>query len=274
MKLPLYQVDAFTDRLFGGNYAAVMPLPHWLDDAVLQAIAAENNVSETAFRVEQQPGHFAIRWFSPLAEIDFCGHATLASAHVLFSRDPACQTLTFSAAAVGELQLTRGEGGLINMSAPLLPPVAVAQVPPELLAGLSLPPAQVLVSDQAWFALYPDEDAVRAVQADPQVLARLAPRDVVATAPGREVDFVSRYFWPANGGLEDMVTGSIHAGLAPLWAERLGRRTLHAYQASARGGHLYCEVGPQRVQISGYAVLYLEGLVHLPDGLQGAASGA
>ena len=122
MKLPLYQVDAFTDRLFGGNYAAVMPLPHWLDDAVLQAIAAENNVSETAFLVEQQPGHFAIRWFSPLAEIDFCGHATLASAHVLFSRDPACQTLTFSAAAVGELQLTRGEGGLINMSAPLLPP--------------------------------------------------------------------------------------------------------------------------------------------------------
>ncbi|WVM90551.1 PhzF family phenazine biosynthesis protein [Halopseudomonas pachastrellae] len=191
---------------------------------------------------------------------------------MLFSRDPACQALTFSAAAVGDLQLTRGESGLIHMSAPLLPPVAVTQAPPELLAGLSLSPEQVLVSDQAWFALYPDEDAVHTLQADPQRLARLAPRDVVATAPGREVDFVSRYFWPANGGLEDMVTGSIHAGLAPLWAERLGRRTLHAYQASARGGHLYCEVGDDRVQISGHAVLYLEGLVHLPEGLEGAVS--
>ncbi len=270
MKLPLYQVDAFTDRLFGGNYAAVVPLSCWLPDTVLQAIAAENNVSETAFLVEQQPGHFAIRWFSPLAEIDFCGHATLASAHVVFSRDPARQQLTFSAAAVGELQLRRGESGLIQMSAPRLPPVAVTQVPPELLAGLSLPPDEILVSDQAWFAVYADERAVRSVQADPQQLARLAPRDVVVTAPGGEVDFVSRYFWPANGGLEDMVTGSIHAGLAPLWAERLGRRTLHAYQASARGGHLYCEVNDERVLISGHTVLYLEGVIHLPDGLQGA----
>lgn len=265
MQLSIFQVDAFTDTLFGGNYAAVVPLADWLSAELMQAIAAENNVSETAFVVKQADGGYAIRWFSPLAEIDFCGHATLAAAFVLFRLNPDTQVLRFRAAAVGELSLSRETDGLIHMDAPRLAPEPVEEAPALLLDGLSIRPDSVLVSRQAWFAVYADEGQVRAVEQDPELIRQLAPRDVVVTAPGHEVDFVSRYFWPANGGLEDMVTGSIHAGLAPYWAERLGRDRLVAVQASARCGRLYCQVEAERVRISGYAVLYLEGCIHLPD---------
>ncbi|WP_321350043.1 PhzF family phenazine biosynthesis protein [Halopseudomonas oceani] len=265
MQLSIFQVDAFTDTLFGGNYAAVVPLADWLSAELMQAIAAENNVSETAFVVKQADGGYAIRWFSPLAEIDFCGHATLAAAFVLFRLNPDTQVLRFRAAAVGELSLSRETDGLIHMDAPRLAPEPVEEAPALLLDGLSIRPDSVLVSRQAWFAVYADEGQVRAVEQDPELIRQLAPRDVVVTAPGHEVDFVSRYFWPANGGLEDMVTGSIHAGLAPYWAERLGCDRLVAVQASARCGRLYCQVEAERVRISGYAVLYLEGCIHLPD---------
>ncbi len=265
MQLPIYQVDAFTDTLFGGNYAAVVPLADWLPVAQMQAIAAENNVSETAFVIALGDGAYAIRWFSPLAEIDFCGHATLAAAFVLFRLNPNAQILRFRAPAVGELSLSRESDGLIHMDAPRLAPEPVQEPPALLFDGLSMRPEAVLVNRQAWFAVYADEEQVRAVEQDPELIRQLAPRDVVVTAPGHDCDFVSRYFWPANGGLEDMVTGSIHAGLAPYWAERLGRSELKALQASARGGVLYCKVETERVRISGYAVLYLEGCIHLPD---------
>lgn len=265
MQLPIYQVDAFTDILFGGNYAAVVPLADWLPAELMQAVAAENNLSETAFVVRQADGGYAIRWFSPLAEIDFCGHATLAAAFVLFRLNPDVPVLRFRAAAVGELSLSREDDGLIHMDAPRLAPEPVAEPPALLFDGLSIRPDAVLVSRQAWFAVYADEGQVRAVEQDPELIRQLAQRDVVVTAPGHDVDFVSRYFWPANGGLEDMVTGSIHAGLAPYWAERLGRNELKALQASTRGGVLYCKVEAERVRISGYAVLYLEGCIHVPD---------
>jgi len=264
MQLPIYQVDAFTDTLFKGNYAAVVPLQQWLSTETMQSIAAENNVSETAFLVRGEDGRYAIRWFSPLSEIDFCGHATLASAFVLFRLHPELGSVTFNAAAVGDLDVSREGDGRISMRFPRLDPEPVENVPAALLAGLSLKPERVLVNRQAWFAIYADEQSVLQVSQDPEQLKRLAPRDVVVTAPGISADCVSRYFWPANGGLEDMVTGSIHAGVAPYWAAQLSKRELLAVQASSRGGRLDCVVQDEYVQISGHAVLYLEGQIHLP----------
>lgn len=265
MPLRLYQVDAFTDRLFAGNPAAVVPLNQWLPEPLMQAIAAENNLSETAFFVPSADGSYAIRWFSPLAEIDFCGHATLASAFVLFRQMPESEVLSFTAPAVGRLQVWRKADGLIEMRFPLLAPEPVDEVPLALLEGLSIRPDEVWRNRQAWFAVYHDEQAVHDVVPEPTALARLAPRDTVVTAAGREFDCVSRYFWPANGGLEDPVTGSIHAGLAPFWAGRLGRPQLTALQASARRGVLHCQVGEDYVLVAGQARLYLEGSIWLPD---------
>ncbi|MCF7202094.1 PhzF family phenazine biosynthesis protein [Pseudomonas oligotrophica] len=263
MKLPLFQIDAFTDELFKGNPAAVVPLPHWLSDARMQAIAAENNLSETAFFVREADGAFHIRWFSPLTEIDFCGHATLASAFVILEQGLAEAPLTFRAAAVGAIEVLRRDDGLLEMSFPLRAPQPVEQPPQILLDALELAPQQVLRSVQAWFAVYASEAQVRAIAPDLQALKALAPLDVVVTAPGDRQDFVSRYFWPANGGDEDPVTGSIHAGLAPYWAARLGKRSLTALQASARSGLLHCRVEDERVQVAGAAVQYLQGSIDI-----------
>jgi|GEM_PF-270024 len=203
MKLPIYQVDAFTDELFKGNSAAVVPLEQWLSDAQMQSIAIENNLSETAFLVREPDGAFHIRWFSPFTEIDFCGHATLASAFVLLSHRMATAPLTFRAAAVGDVSVVQLGGGLLEMNFPNRGPERVDNPSPELLNGLGIVPHAVLKSSQAWFAVYEDEEQVRALTPDLAVLKTLAPLDVVITAPGREQDFVSRYFWPANGGDED-----------------------------------------------------------------------
>ncbi|HDZ56830.1 MAG TPA: PhzF family phenazine biosynthesis protein [Pseudomonas xinjiangensis] len=261
----MFQIDAFTDRLFGGNSAAVVPLQTWLPDALMQSIAVENNLSETAFFVRQPDGTYAIRWFSPLSEIAFCGHATLASAFVLFRQDSAVKKVTFTAPAVGSIDVAQRADGRITMRFPLRAPEPAERIPPALLKGLSIAPSEVLVSDQAWFALYENEQSVREVVPVPELLATLGPLDVVVTAPGLDHDFVSRYFWPANGGLEDPVTGSIHAGLAPLWAVRLGKSDLVAQQASARSGIVYCQVMPKHVLVSGDAVLFLQGIIQLPD---------
>lgn len=263
MKLRMFQVDAFTAERFRGNPAAVIPLQAWLPDELMQAIAAENNLSETAFFVREADGAFHIRWFSPLTEIDFCGHATLASAFVLLEQGLAQAPLTFRAAAVGDLTVQRRADGLLEMSFPNRAPEPVAEPPAALLQGLGSEPEAVLRNRQAWFAVYRDEQQVRALAPDLQALRTLAPLDVVVTAPGREQDFASRYFWPANGGDEDPVTGSIHAGLAPYWAERLGRNELVALQASARTGILHCRVEADRVMVAGQAVLYLDGTIEL-----------
>lgn len=261
MKLSIYQVDAFTDQLFKGNYAAVVPLSHAISADLMQQIATENNLSETAFVLPIGKEHYQIRWFSPVTEIDFCGHASLAAAFVLFSQSD-CTELRFSTLEVGDLMISKQANGWIQMDFPKRPARTV-EAPEALLAGLSIAPATVLQSAQAYFAIYNDEQQVQQLTTDSSELKKLAPYDVVATAAGTHYDFVSRYFWPANGGDEDPVTGSIHAGLVPYWAEQLGKNQLMAYQASTRGGVLRCELTKDRVLVSGQAKLYLQGEIYL-----------
>ncbi len=263
MRLALYQVDAFTEQRFRGNAAAVVPLQAWLDDELLLQIAQENNLSETAYLLERAAGHYWIRWFSPLTEIDFCGHATLAAAYVIFMRQPELCQICFSTQAVGDLTVTKN-GDWLQMNFPKRLATPVDQVPAALLQGLGAAPQQVLQSEQAWFAVYADAATVQTLTPDLALLKQLAPLDVVVTAPGNnfaqdQYDFISRYFWPANGGDEDPVTGSIHAGLAPYWAQRLGKQQMLAYQASKRGGVLRLQICDERVLVSGQAQLYLQG---------------
>ncbi len=262
----IYFIDAFTDRLFSGNPAAVLLLDRWLDEALMQSIAAENNLSETAFVVEEED-RYHIRWFSPLKEIDFCGHATLASAYVLFQKYSKKDEIGFYAKAVGNFSVNRLEGNMIEMRFPSRKPFKVEDVPSWLYQGLSIKPTEVYRNQQAYFAIYESEEDVHTVTQEAEALKKLSPYDVVVTAPvavtaaSETYDFVSRYFWPASGGEEDPVTGSIHAGLAPFWAERLGKQKMVAYQASSRGGILYCSVEGENVTISGKAVPYLEGII-------------
>lgn len=265
MELEIFVCDAFTNQQFKGNSAAVVPVSEWLSDDVMQNIARENNLSETAFIKPVGNHHYHIRWFSPLCEVDFCGHATLASSFVLFEYFDAHDTLHFETNQVGSLWVTRESSGRISMDFPNMAPKPLDEPPRALIEGLSIPPRQVLVNEQAYVVVVADEQQVLAMQTDNALLKQLHPRDVVVTARAdREgYDMVSRYFWPANGGDEDPVTGSIHSGLAPYWAEQLGKSSLVAYQASQRGGTLYCQVLDERVMIAGDAILYSRGKVYL-----------
>lgn len=265
MELTIHVVDAFTQSQFKGNSAAVVLTERWLPKTLMQSIAAENNLSETAFVVKDEQDHYHIRWFSPLTEIAFCGHATLASAFVIFEGLSKVSRITFFAAAVGYMDVTKLDNGLFQMDFPNRKPKLVNELPEELIKGLSIKPKQVLVNDQAYFAVYDNEHDVSCVEPRLEELKQLAPLDVVVTAPSSDFDFCSRYFWPANGGDEDPVTGSIHTGLAPYWAEILGKSELVAIQASTRTGVLYCQVTERRVQISGHAVQYLQGSINVPD---------
>jgi PhzF family phenazine biosynthesis protein len=226
----------------------------------MQSIATENNLSETAFCVEEHD-RYHIRWFSPLTEIDFCGHATLATAYVLFNKLPDSDSLEFYAKAVGQFTVNRGSHGFIDMSFPNYMPTFVTDVPEGLLNGLSIPPNEVYRNQQAYFAIYNSEKNVIDVEQKQTLLKKLKPYDVVVTSRSDKYDFISRYFWPANGGDEDPVTGSIHAGLAPFWSDQLGKSKLRAYQASPRGGELLCELVGDRVIVSGQAVTYLSGVI-------------
>ena len=263
MELKVSFVDAFTSEMFKGNSAAVIVTDEWLPDEMMQLIATENNLSETAFSVKYDDSAYEIRWFSPITEIAFCGHATLASAFVLFEKDSGVSELSFKANAVGELSVTKTNDGYIRMSFPNRKPEKVDQVPSDLREGLSIPFSEVYRSQQAYFVVYENEGDVVAVTQDQECLKRLAPYDVVVTSTSSSYDFISRYFWPANGGEEDPVTGSIHAGLAPLWAEKLDKHQLSAYQASKRGGELFCSVEGDRIFVSGQAVKYLEGIIRV-----------
>lgn len=260
---PIYVIDAFTDTLFKGNQAAVVPLDSWLPESIMQSIASENNLSETAFFVRNDAGVYEIRWFSPLKEIDFCGHATLASAYVIFNHLGEKGTLKFWAKAVNIIEVNESENGLIEMSFPNRAPELVTDVPEALKTGLSIAPLEFYKNQQAYFAVYASEDDVKDVVPDLEKLKTLAPFDVVVTAPSVAYDFTSRYFWPANGGVEDPVTGSIHAGLAPFWAKRLGQDNLVALQASERTGVLYCRVSEERIFIAGACKEYLEGSISI-----------
>ncbi|MCD8543877.1 MAG: PhzF family phenazine biosynthesis protein [Sulfurospirillum cavolei] len=262
-QLPIYIIDAFTNELFKGNQAAVVPLEHWLPETLMQSIASENNLSETAFFVKNDKGVYEIRWFSPLTEIAFCGHATLASSYVIFNHLGEKECITFFAKAVGEIEVYARENGRIEMSFPNRVPEKLSVIPEALQTGLSIAPLEFHQNQQAYFAVYANEDDVKNVVPDLEKLKTLAPLDVVVTAPSKAYDFASRYFWPANGGVEDPVTGSIHAGLAPFWAKRLGKSELVALQASKRTGVLYCRVTQERIFVSGTCVQYLQGSVTL-----------
>jgi PhzF family phenazine biosynthesis protein len=263
MKIKMDTVDAFTSNPFHGNPAAVIITDDWLSDEKMQSIAFENNLSETAFAVAYNENSYNIRWFSPFAEIAFCGHATLATAFVIFENKPAMQSVIFTAEAVGDLTVGRKSDNSIEMNFPNREPRLINDIPKEITNGLSIQPREVLINQQAYFAIYETENEVMSVTYDRDKLIKLAPHDVVVTSSSSEYDFISRYFWPANGGDEDPVTGSIHTGLAPYWAKKLGKNVLNAYQASARGGNLQCEVKGDRVIISGNAVKYLDGFINI-----------
>jgi len=258
MPLPLYWIDAFTDRVFGGNPAGVVPLSAWPDDALLQKIAFENGLSETAFFVRTAPDRFHLRWFTPLVEVDLCGHATLAAARVLFGElgQPG-ERIVFDSKS-GPLTVTRRADGRLELDFPIRP-AAPAAPDAELIRGLGTAPAEIARSANAWFCVYARVADVRVLRPDHALLATLTPGRIIVTAPGDDCDFVSRFFAYDAGIPEDPVTGSAHCTLVPYWAARLGRTVLHARQVSARGGELWCELAGDRVKIAGHATLYLRG---------------
>ena len=260
MNIPIYQVDAFTLGPFSGNPAAVCPLDAWLDDTAMQSIAAENNLSETAFLVASDDG-YDLRWFTPAIEVDLCGHATLAAGYVVLNHlQPDLDAVTFSTQS-GKLIVTRA-GDRLSMDFPARPPTPVA-ASQALSDALGEAPSEVHASRDI-VAVYDDEATVRRLSPDQaRLLALEEGLGVIATARGEKVDFVSRFFVPKGGIAEDPVTGSAHCTLVPFWAERLGKSQLVAHQVSARGGELHCEDRGDRVIISGKCTLFLTGSIHL-----------
>ena len=268
MSIPVYQVDAFTERPFAGNPAAVCPLNNesdaWPGDGLLQAVAAENNLSETAFLVGGD-GRYKLRWFTPAAEVDLCGHATLASAFVLWEHLGEDASVLCFETRSGELRVSR-DGRDMRMDFPARPPEP-CQAPRDLIqgmGGLGDEPQAVLAA-RDYLVVYGSEAEVLALAPDMTALARLDRMGVIATAPGGDpdTDFVSRFFAPKVGVPEDPVTGSAHCTLIPYWAERLGRDQLRARQVSARGGEVGCRLMGDRVAVSGRAVLVMEGTLHI-----------
>jgi len=258
-RIPIYQVDAFASRVFTGNPAAVCPLEKWLPDEQMQAIAAENNLAETAFFVPNGEGYH-LRWFTPTVEVDLCGHATLASAFVIMNRlTPAAKSVQFLTKS-GKLAVTR-DGDLLSLDFPARPAVE-CQVHPGLTAALGGRPEKVLAA-RDYLVVYATEAELRGLTPDMDGLRNTDRFAVIATAPGKDVDFLSRFFAPAQGIPEDPVTGSSHCTLIPYWSTRLRKKKLRAYQASPRGGELWCEDRGERVTISGKAVQFLEGSISL-----------
>lgn len=262
MTIPIYQVDAFTLGPFSGNPAAVCPLDAWLPDETMQSIAAENNLAETAFIVAREDG-YDLRWFTPLVEVDLCGHATLAAGYVvLHYLQPDLNSVSFETMS-GKLIVTR-DGERLSMDFPARAPTP-APASEVLSDALGRAPTEVHLSRDI-LAVYDDEASVRDLSPDQaKLLALDEGLGVIVTAKGDTVDFVSRFFVPKAGIAEDPVTGSAHCTLVPFWAERLGRSHLVAHQVSARGGELHCELRGDRVIMSGHCALFLTGSIHLSD---------
>jgi PhzF family phenazine biosynthesis protein len=261
VKIPIYQVDAFTSEVFSGNPAAVCLLNDWVSDSVLQAIAAENNLSETAFIV-QDGGGFELRWFTPVTEVALCGHATLASAYVLFEvrRWPE-KIIRFQTCRSGQL-LVEKKDYLFEMDFPSRPPTR--EMPADgFREMLGIAPMKVLGSEEDIFVVLESEKCVRDLKPNFTALAALECRGVIVTAEGEKSDFVSRFFAPAVGITEDPVTGSAHCVLVPYWARLLKKNSLHAIQVSRRGGELFCRDRGKRVGIAGKAALYLDGTISI-----------
>jgi PhzF family phenazine biosynthesis protein len=261
MRTPIFQIDAFTTRRFGGNPAAVMPMDTFPADLVLQAIAAENNLSETAFLVPEG-GDYRLRWFTPRLEVPLCGHATLASAAVVMERlEPGRSQVVFQTAS-GPLTVKRADAAYVmdfpvRLSEPVAPP-------PGFGEALGVAPLEVFVNVFNYLALLESAQVLRELAPDMAALAGMDRPGAIVTAPGDGVyDFVSRYFAPAKGIPEDPVTGAAHCMLAPYWAKRLGKSEFRAYQASRRGGEIACRLAGDRVELKGTCVFYLEGMVEI-----------
>ena len=259
MRLRLWQVDAFTSKLFAGNPAAVVPLDAWLPDDTLRAIAAENNLSETAFLVREPQG-YRLRWFTPTLEVALCGHATLATSYVLFRHlEPSLERVVYQSRS-GPLTVERdGDRLVLDFPEYRQEPIEPSSA---LVEALGMRPLETYLGIKL-MAVLPDESAVRAAQPDIEKVRALPGFGLILTAPGDHSDLASRYFVPQAGVAEDPVTGAAHCQLAPYWAARLGRLTLHARQVSARGGELWLEHRAPRVRLAGYCVQYLEGTLEL-----------
>lgn len=259
-RLKIYQVDAFAARLFTGNPAAVVPLQEWLSDETMQAIAAENNLAETAFFVPTSTGYH-LRWFTPAVEVKLCGHATLATAHVLFSNDLVQEDdVTFDSLS-GPLTVTR-QGDLLEMDFPadLVQPI---DTDPEVLAMLGLAQGKCFRGSTDIMVVIDAETTLLSLQPDHGRLKHLDARGIIVTAPGGQYDFVSRFFGAPVGIDEDPVTGSAHTTLTPYWANRLGKQQMNARQVSPRGGDVRCTLAGDRVRLAGKAVTYLNGEIYL-----------
>lgn len=264
MRIPLFHLDAFSDRPFGGNPAAVCVVSDWPADSLMQRIAAENNLSETAFVRPGEPA-FDLRWFSPTHEVDLCGHATLAAAFVVLTRlHPDRRAVRFETRG-GPLDVRVDDSSLFHLALPAYRVVPVADPPADLVEGLSTPIETVLHAVKNFYVVLPDETAVRDLQPNLERLRRLHPNGVSVTAPGSTTDFVSRYFAPSYGIPEDPVSGHPHCALVPFWAGRLGRDRLRARQLSARAGDLDCELQGDRVVVAGRVALYAAGEICIPD---------
>jgi len=262
MTIPYYEVLGFTSELFTGNPAGICILNEWLPDQLMQKIAAENNLAETAFFIDRG-SFYDIRWMSPVVEIDLCGHATLGSAHVLFEHlGRTGNSLKFQSRSSGELRVDRIDGRLV-LDFPSLP-ATPCEAPPVLAQSLGAEPREVFKS-RDYMAVFERQEQVATIAPNLAQLSKLEVQGVFVTAPGDDCDFVSRYFAPRVGVPEDAVTGSIHSVLIPYWSKRLGRKNLRARQLSPRGGELFCEDRGERVGIGGTAVTYMEGELHLPD---------
>jgi predicted PhzF superfamily epimerase YddE/YHI9 len=261
MKIPLYQVDAFTNERFKGNPAAVCPLDSWFPDSVMQNIAAENNLAETAFVVSAGE-NYEIRWFTPTVEVDLCGHATLASAYVLFNELGFSGTqINFKSHRSGPLSVTKN-GSILALNFPV---DSLTELPlkPEFAFGLSQEPRKVFKGKTDYLFVYDSESEIVALQPEFEALKTHSVRGIIVTAPGETADFVSRFFGPACGVNEDPVTGSAHTTLTPYWAGVLGKTELTARQLSHRTGDLTCRLMGNRVEIAGEAVLYLRGEINI-----------
>ena len=259
MNIPIYQVDAFTAKIFGGNPAAVCPLEEWLPDDIMQAIGEENNLSETAFFLRRGDG-FEIRWFTPKIEIELAGHPTLAAAHVFFQHLGYSEPQISFHSKSGDLRASRKDG-LIFLDFPAFDPRPVG-LPEALVKGLGRRPAEVL-KGRDYFAVFASEAEVLGIEPDFVELSKLDCLGIIVTAKGDKSDFVSRFFAPRAGVLEDPVTGSAHTLLIPYWALRLGKNVLHAFQVSKRRGELFCEYRGDRVFIGGRAVTFFQGRIEL-----------
>lgn len=261
MNIPIYQVDAFTSEVFSGNPAAVCIIEEWLDDNIMQSIASENNLSETAFIV-QRDGQFKIRWFTPKTEVDLCGHATLASAFVLFEEELIDNnTVTFESQS-GPLTVEGLDDGLLSMNFPSRRPIACKK--PKVLEDALGTNVVATLASRDLLVILENEEKVSNLLPNLEVLSRIKEyMAVIVSAKGNKVDFVSRFFAPNAGVPEDPVTGSSHCTLIPYWSEQLNKDKLHALQLSPRGGELFCENMGGRVVIKGKAVMYMKGEIYI-----------